>query len=79
MFIHNEMSERNPIDDKIEVLQDFCILRKNAKKQEMAVRAILATCDTEIQMEQKLYNMLRGKETIHDFIQREHMHLVRQM
>jgi hypothetical protein len=71
--------ERSLVDEKIELLKDFCILRRGATKQEEAVRNILATCDSEIQMEQKLYNMLHGKETIKEFISKNHMLLMRQM
>lgn len=61
----------NIIDEKIELLHDFCILRGNAHKQEQAVRNILANCKTEVQMEQKLHNVLKGEETLKDLIMRE--------
>lgn len=76
MNIHNEYT--NPIDDKIEILRDFCILKRGAAKQEAAVREILENCENEIQMEQKLHNVLRGKETLKEFIGRHHMSLMRQ-
>jgi hypothetical protein len=68
MNIHNDYT--NPIDDKISLLRDFCLLKRNASKQEAAVRQILGDCETETQMEQKLYNVLHGKETLKDFIAR---------
>ena len=71
MLIHNELSVVNPIDEKVELLKDFCILRKGATNQEKAIRAILGNCKTEIQMEQKLYNVLRGNESLKELIQRE--------
>ena len=59
------------INEKIELLRDFCILRHKAKKQEAAVRSILAGCKSEIQMEQKLHNVLYGAESLKDLINRE--------
>lgn len=80
MHIHvDTYGEKSPIDEKIELLRDFCILRKNANKQEEAIRNILAGCKSEIQMEQKLHNVLHGKESLKDLINRESMHLVRQI
>lgn len=78
MHIHTESyDELTPIDEKIELLHDFGVLGENATKQEKDVRKILATCKNDIQMEQKLYNVLHGKETIKDLIARERMSLVR--
>lgn len=75
--MHIHYGEKNLIDEKIELLRDFCLLRGRATKQEETIRKILATCDNEIQMEQKLHNVLRGKETLKDFIDRHYMSLVR--
>ena len=76
MYIYNEGININPIDEKIELLHDFCILRKNATKQEAAIRNILSTCKSEIQMEQKLYNVLHGNETLKDLIKREELRCI---
>ena len=58
----------NLINYQIQVLKDFGVL---AKKQEAAVRSILASCKSDIQMEQKLHNVLYGVETIQNLIDRE--------
>ena len=76
MYDFNEMSNRNPIDEKVSLLHDFCILRKGATKQEAAIRNILANCPSEIAMEQKLYNVLRGNETLKDLIKREELNCI---
>lgn len=79
MYIHYEINEDvNPIDKKIEVLKDFCILNSRSKTQEKAVRDILANCQSETQMDQKLYNVLRGTETLKEFIARHYMPSMRQ-
>ena len=75
MNIHNDYV--NPIDDKINLLRDFCILRRGATKQEKAIRNILSNCKSEIQMEQKLYNVLHGIETLKDLIRREEKNINR--
>lgn len=60
----------NPIDAKIKILRDFCILRPNAHVQTAAVRNILTACANEHQMDIKLHDLLRGHETIKEFIAR---------
>lgn len=80
MYIHNDShDEKTPIDQKIELLQDFCILSRRAKKQEEMVRSILATCTSDVQMEQKLYHLLRGSETLQEFISRHYAPSLRQL
>lgn len=59
------------INEKIEIMNDLCILRKNAPKQETALRNILSACENEIQIDQKLHNVLCGNETLKDLIKRE--------
>ena len=71
MYMHNEMADRNIVDDKIELLKDFCILRKGATKQEESVRIILSNCPNELAMERKLFNVLHGNESLKDLIKRE--------
>ena len=71
MYIHNESQDRNIIDEKVELLRDFCILKNNATKQEEAIRKILASCSSEVQMEQKIHNVLYGKESLKDLIKKE--------
>lgn len=72
MLIHNDYyGEIDPIEAKIELLRDFCILRRGATKKEKQIRAILARCKSEIQMEQKLHNVLRGIETLDELIIKE--------
>ena len=61
----------NYINEKIEIMNDLCILRKNATKQETAIRNILSACKNEIQVDQKLHNVILGNETLKDLIKRE--------
>ena len=68
--MYNFETITSPIDEKIELLHDFCILRPNASRQETAVRNILMSCANEHQMDIKLHNILCGDETIKDFIAR---------
>ena len=68
--MYNHDTIINPIDAKIEILRDFCVLRPNACRQEAAVRAILSSCANERQMEIKLHDLILGDETIKEFIAR---------
>lgn len=70
MYDFNEMTNRDPIDVKIELLHDFDILRSSVKK-EVATRRILADCKNELQMDIKLHDLLRGKVTLDDIIEKE--------
>jgi hypothetical protein len=68
--MYTRKNEPNIIDAKIELLRDLCILTRNAKKQEAAVRAILERCQSEVRIEQKLHDLLCGNETLKEFISR---------
>ena len=68
MYIHNT---RTLISDKISLLYDFTILKEKYIKQHIEVALLLNTCHSEIQMEQKLYNVLHGSETIKELLTRE--------
>ena len=61
----------NIINEKIELLHDFCVLNKRAPKQEQSVRDILSRCKSEIEIERKLHDVLRGYETLKQLIKRE--------
>ena len=69
MYIHNE-TQVSPIDEKIELLNDFKILEKKATKQELKMRLILAACKSEIEMEHKLHNVLYANETLNSLLDR---------
>lgn len=68
----------NLINEKIELLNEFGILSSTATRQEEAVRRILSECNNEIQVEQKLHDILCGNETLKDFITRHSMAVIRQ-
>jgi hypothetical protein len=68
MAIHKKPA--NPVSEKLRVLRHFGILTSNATVQKEQVRTILASCTSEAQMDVKLYNVLRGNETIKEFIAR---------
>ena len=72
MYMHNDIAI-DPIDEKVQLLHDFCILTDESVEDEATIRNILATCKTELQMEHKLHNVLRGNETLKDLIQREEL------
>ena len=69
---------KTPIDIKIELLKEMVILRSNAHKQEEAVRIILATCQSEAQMDIKLHDLIVGNETIAKFVRRHEYILTQQ-
>lgn len=76
MNIHNNpalITKKEMIDEKIQLLKDFGLFSNKIKKERRAVISILATCNSEIQMEQKLHNVLHGKETLDDLIGRHQM------
>lgn len=58
------------IDEKMELLKQFGILDGRRRKERSAVISILAECNSEIQMEQKIHNLLHGTETLDNFIDR---------
>ena len=60
------------INEKIEILHELCILRSNATQQEAKLKNILGTCNTEIQVDQILHNVLCGNETLKDLIKRKY-------
>lgn len=59
------------INEKIKILRHFGIIESGNIEQKEAVRKILSNCKSEIAMEQKLYNVLRGNETLDNLIRRE--------
>lgn len=62
--------KKKNIDEKIRLLRHFGILNKWQRKERSAVISILAECNSEIQMEQKIHNLLHGTETLDNFIDR---------
>jgi hypothetical protein len=58
------------IDEKMELLKQFGILDGRQRKNRSSVISILAECSSEIQMENCIYDMLHGKETLDNFINR---------
>lgn len=65
------MSKAAEIDYKISVLRDFRILDRRMKKRESEIRYILKHCDSVIQMDNKLRDLLCGRISIDDFIDKE--------
>jgi hypothetical protein len=80
MFIHND-NIINPIDEKVSMLYEFCILIhpkvKGKGKEEVpddrepAVRTVLGNCKNEIQMEQVLHDVVIGNTTIDTMLKRK--------
>lgn len=59
------------VEEKIELLHDFGVLQSNFTIQDASIRTILTMCKSDIRMEQKLHNVLHGKETLKYLIERE--------
>ena len=67
-MVHNTPSNINDIiDEKLQLLRDFKLLGRRTK----TVRKILARCNTELEMERKLYDVLHGNMTLEQLIQKE--------
>ena len=58
----------NLIQQKIELLEDFCIIEKHNDPRRRLVRKALRQCGTELHMEQMLYDVLRGTTTIENVL-----------
>lgn len=56
------------IDDKIAILHELGILGYRAKKQEECVRLILAECKNEIQIDQRLHDVIVGRKSVKELI-----------
>lgn len=54
----------NIIRQKIELLEDFCIIKRSHDSRRKLVRQALRECGTEIRMEQMLHDVLMGHTTI---------------
>lgn len=67
-MVHNTPSDINDIiNEKLQILRDFKLLGRRTK----TVRKILARCNTELEMERKLYDVLHGNMTLEQLIQKE--------
>ena len=70
---------REMIDEKVQILYDFCILAHRGKngtgtdKREKRIRDMLAKCKTERQMTIVLHDVLMGRETIDQVLQRKEL------
>ena len=60
----------NLVEEKISVMRDFKILTSKATLQEATLRNILTLCQTDIGMDQKVYNVMHGAETLKDLLAR---------
>lgn len=54
----------NIIRQKIELLEDFCIIKKRNDERRRLVRKALRQCGTELRMEQMLHDVIRGNTTL---------------
>ena len=60
----------NIIRQKIELLEDFCIIKKRHDARRKLVRKALRECGTELRMEQMLHDVIRGNTTIETVLQK---------
>lgn len=61
----------NIIREKIELLEDFCILKRKNDERRALVRKALKQCGTEYRMEQMLHDVIRGNITIETVLARK--------
>lgn len=56
------------INEKVDLLYDFCILLGRHDHREKAVRTMLKECGTEYRMTIKLHDILRGRRTLNQVL-----------
>ena len=62
------------VNEKVELLYDFCILRHrrgNPDSREDAVRKLLTKCGTEIKMETVLHDVLLDRISLTELLQKK--------
>ena len=62
------------IDKKVSLLYDMCILfkrRKDTRERERAVRKMLASYETERQMDNAVHDVIVGNYTLNDLLKRK--------
>ncbi len=52
------------IKQKIELLEDLCVLKRHNEPRRKLVREALRQCGTELRMEQMLHDVITGDTTI---------------
>ena len=67
-------AKREVIQDKIKLLRHFAILPKGDRETKSAIISVLAECNTELEMERCLYNVLHGSENLDQFLARKYLH-----
>lgn len=63
--------KKSVINEKISLLQDFCILKKGDKETEKAVKTLLKECQTELKATITLHDVLQGRETLQHLLKRK--------
>ncbi len=61
----------NIIREKIELLEDFCIIKRRNDERRKLIRQALKECGSEFRMEQMLHDVIRGKVTIETVLQQK--------
>lgn len=56
------------IREKIELLEDFCILKRRNDPRKKLVRKALVECGTERRMEQMLHDVIMERKTLDDVL-----------
>lgn len=62
------MNKEDFVAEKIELLEDFCVLPKRAYRQRREVEDILMNCKDEFEMQRKIRDVIVGNKTIKEFI-----------
>lgn len=63
--------KKSDINEKVSLLRDFCILKKEDKETEKAVKTLLKQCKTELKATIVLHDVLQGRETLQQLLKRK--------
>lgn len=70
-FIFKTRAIEALIDEKICILYDMHILRKHTDNREQAVRQMLSSCQTDIQIENIILDVIVGNCTLNQMLKRK--------
>ncbi len=56
------------VQEKVELLQDLCILKRKNDPRKKAVRQALKECGSELRMEIMLHDVIMGRKTLDELL-----------
>lgn len=68
-------TKKDLIAEKVKLLKHFGVLTRGDRETKSAVISVLAKCNTEIEMEHCIHDVLHGKETLDQLLQRKELML----